>query len=105
MEGISAAHMLVLWLIGANVAAFVAMVVDKESARAGTWRISENTLILLSFIGGSLGALLASRLVRHKTRKQPIASILTFMPVLHLGIGLFWASGIIYPIYPASALP
>tara|TARA_R110000787_G_scaffold127309_1_gene238701 strand:- start:602 stop:895 length:294 start_codon:yes stop_codon:yes gene_type:complete len=97
MTGTEDVRDIVLWLIVANVGAFCLMVWDKEAARIGSWRISEKTLILSSLVGGSIGALCASILARHKTRKQPIATILRAMPLLHAGLALFWAERLMLP--------
>lgn len=55
--------------IAASVLTFVAYALDKSAAEAGRWRISENSLHTLSLIGGWPGALMAQRLLRHKSRK------------------------------------
>jgi uncharacterized membrane protein YsdA (DUF1294 family) len=57
---------------------------DKQAARYGRWRISERTLLTLAFFGGSLGAVSAQRLLRHKTQKEPFRSILKTIAVLHV---------------------
>ena len=69
------------WLIAANIIGFVLMVWDKAKAEAGEWRVAESTLILWSLIGGSLGTLAASKIIRHKTRKQPVATLLLIIPL------------------------
>jgi len=43
---------------------------DKKQAKAGAWRISENSLHLLELMGGWPGALLAQLRFRHKTAKS-----------------------------------
>ena len=54
-----------------SIATFVAYAWDKAAARDRRSRIPERTLHLLSLLGGWPGALVAQRLVRHKTRKLP----------------------------------
>ena len=58
-----------IYLLAANVAAFLVFGIDKWKAVKGRWRIPEKTLILLAAAGGSVGAWLAMRMFRHKTRK------------------------------------
>eukprot|EP00897_Mesotaenium_endlicherianum_P000885 jgi/Mesen1/10798/ME000092S10286 len=40
---------------------------DKESARLGSWRVSEKALILLALVGGGFGGRWAMEKFRHKT--------------------------------------
>ncbi|TXC68994.1 DUF1294 domain-containing protein [Sphingorhabdus soli] len=89
------------WIIAANTVAFVLMVWDKSCARNGRSRIAESTLITWSALGGSIGALAAARIVRHKTRKQPIANILRAMPLVHGLILALWSAGYLDPIATA----
>ena len=56
------------YLIIINLVTFVVYIDDKRRARKKSWRTSEATLVLLAVIGGSVGALLAMLLARHKTR-------------------------------------
>lgn len=50
-----------------SVVTFVAYALDKSAARAGNWRTPESTLLLLGLAGGWPGALVAQRLLRHKS--------------------------------------
>ena len=60
----------VIYLIGINLLTFIIFGVDKRKARKRKWRISEETLIWLSIIGGSIGALVGMSFFRHKTQKR-----------------------------------
>ena len=59
---------LLIFLILVNVVTFCVYVDDKRRAKKRAWRTSESTLVILALIGGSVGALLAMLLARHKTR-------------------------------------
>ncbi|AQQ66426.1 hypothetical protein Mag101_01255 [Microbulbifer agarilyticus] len=65
-----------LYLIG-TLSIFTMLVYgwDKLAALTARRRTSENTLHLLSFIGGWPGALLGQALFNHKTSKQPFRQI------------------------------
>ena len=63
-------RMLVIYLIGINLLTFAIFGIDKWKARKRKWRIPEDTLIWLSIVGGSVGALLGMYLFRHKTQKR-----------------------------------
>ncbi|MGZ8287401.1 MAG: DUF1294 domain-containing protein [Allosphingosinicella sp.] len=58
---------------------------DKRRAVTGAWRVPESTLLGLAAIGGTPGALLACRLFRHKTRKQPFATLLLLIGAVQAG--------------------
>lgn len=57
---------------------------DKHRARRGERRVPEAKLLGLALIGGTPGALLARRLFRHKTRKQPFSNYLYLIGVLQV---------------------
>lgn len=57
-----------LYILFINIISFILMFIDKKKAIKKKWRISEQTLLSLSFIGGSLGTYLAMILFRHKTK-------------------------------------
>jgi len=67
-----------------NVITWLAFWADKERARQGLYRIPERTLLLLALAGGSPAAIHAQQRLRHKTRKQPFATILAGIPVLQV---------------------
>ena len=61
-------HLVLLYLIIVNAAAFLLMLADKLKAKSGAWRIPEATLMGIAAIGGSVGALAGMYLFRHKTK-------------------------------------
>ena len=61
-------HLVLLYFIIVNAAAFLLMLVDKLKAKRGSWRIPERTLIGSALIGGSIGALMGMYTFRHKTK-------------------------------------
>ncbi len=68
--------------LSVNLIAACAFVWDKRKAKKDTWRTSENTLLVLAFLG-PFGAFLSMRLFRHKTRKIKFW-LVPFFLVLHL---------------------
>lgn len=59
---------LLIYLLLINLTGFFAMFLDKQKAKKGKWRISEKTLFLFAFLGGSLGTTLGMNTFRHKTK-------------------------------------
>lgn len=57
-----------------NLWTFAVYGYDKTQSRRGGGRVPERRLLTLAAIGGSPAALLARRLFRHKTRKQPFVN-------------------------------
>lgn len=58
-----------VYLEAINVLTFVIYGIDKYKAKHSKWRISENMLMVLALMGGSVGALFGMYGFRHKTRK------------------------------------
>ena len=59
---------LIAYLLIINAMGLLFMHMDKEKARKNKWRISENTLLTIAALGGSVGSLWGMYLFRHKTR-------------------------------------
>jgi uncharacterized membrane protein YsdA (DUF1294 family) len=78
-----------LYLFLINAATYVAFWIDKTRAQQGGYRISESTLLTLSFLGGSPAAFTARRQLRHKTLKQPFTTRLFVIAALQIG-ALLW---------------
>lgn len=93
---------ILIWLGVANGIAFGLMVVDKRRAEAGTRRISEGTLLGWAWLGGAIGTYAASRLVRHKTRKQPFAAKMVLLCAAEIVLLGLWALDLLDPIVAAA---
>ncbi len=59
-----------------NLVTYQAFRSDKQRAKSNSRRIPERTLLWLAAAGGSIGAIIAQQQLRHKTRKQPFATLL-----------------------------
>ena len=76
-----------VWLV-INLIVFVLYAVDKRRAVRGAWRIPERTLLTGTWLLGGVGAWLAMRLFRHKTKHRafqvsaPIGAILSLLLML-----------------------
>lgn len=58
------------YLLAVNLLTFITYGIDKYKARHNHWRVREASLLLFAAIGGSVGALLAMRVFRHKTQHK-----------------------------------
>lgn len=82
----------VVWLyLIASVLAFVAYALDKSAAQKDQWRIKESTLHFLALVGGWPGALLAQKLLRHKSKKQSFRTKFRITVILNCSM-LYWLS-------------
>ena len=72
-------------LIIINIIAIIVTIHDKHAAVKGNWRVKENTLLLLSALGGAPAMYLTMLLIRHKTQK----------PKFMLGIPLIFIAELI----------
>lgn len=59
-----------LFLMIWNLIVFLVYGLDKGKARKGSRRISEKTLLLMTYVGGGLGAWAGGTHFRHKTQKK-----------------------------------
>lgn len=76
-------------LLAINVLTFATYGIDKFKAKKGWWRISELTLLMLAFVGGSLGAHLAMKTFRHKTQHLKFKLGVPAMMLLHVALGVY----------------
>jgi len=58
---------------------------DKSAAQNDRWRTPENTLHIMSLIGGWPGAMIAQQKLRHKSKKQPFRMIFWVTVLMNCG--------------------
>ena len=79
----------VIYLIIINLIGFYVMWSDKRKAKKGRWRIPENTLFLITLLGGGIGTIVGMYTFRHKTQKIqfvigfPVITILEIMTIIY----------------------
>ncbi|OIO18758.1 MAG: hypothetical protein AUJ23_03080 [Candidatus Magasanikbacteria bacterium CG1_02_32_51] len=67
-----------------NFITFITFGIDKGKAINNNRRVSEKTLWVMSLLGGSLGALLAMKTFRHKTKKLSFQVVLALILALQV---------------------
>ena len=73
------------WIVflAMNLFAFALYGIDKAKAKRGAWRIPEKTLLAAAWLLGGVGAWLAMRTFRHKTKhiafqvSAPVGAVLS----------------------------
>lgn len=81
---------LLYYIIGINILSFLLMGYDKYSAIKKNWRISENSLIGISLLGGSIGSYIGMFIFHHKTKKKrfligiPLCLIINILFLLYI---------------------
>ncbi|MBO1263857.1 DUF1294 domain-containing protein [Proteiniclasticum sp. SCR006] len=56
------------YILFINIFSLIIMHIDKNKARKHRWRVSESSLMILGFLGGSIGLLVGMYALRHKTK-------------------------------------
>lgn len=77
-------------LIALNISTFLLFGFDKAVAGMGATRVPEKILWLALFLGGSLGALSAMNLFRHKTSKLSFQLVMALLVLLQAGLIWVW---------------
>ena len=60
---------IIIYLIVINLIGFYMMWSDKRRAKWGKWRIPEQTLFIVTALGGGIGTIAGMYTFRHKTKK------------------------------------
>lgn len=84
-------HFIIAYLLLVNVATFFTYGIDKYKAKKGKWRISEATLLLMAFLGGSIGAWLGMKAFHHKTMHKKFYIGVPVIIILQIAIMVWFA--------------
>ncbi|MCQ2227366.1 MAG: DUF1294 domain-containing protein [Bacteroidales bacterium] len=82
-------YLVAIYIVLISIITFIAYAIDKRKARKGKWRTPESTLIGLAVVGGSVGALLAMKFLRHKTQHKKF----------YIGVPLIFCIQIVLVVY------
>ncbi|MGB2713217.1 MAG: DUF1294 domain-containing protein [Vicinamibacterales bacterium] len=78
--------------LAASLTAFVLYRADKTAAVSGGRRTPEDTLLVVGLLGGWPGALVAQRLVHHKSRKASFQLLFWMTVVVNCAVlAWFWS--------------
>ena len=81
---------IIIYLLVINLIGFYMMWSDKRRAKWGKWRIPEQTLFIVTALGGGIGTIAGMYVFRHKTKKLkftiglPVILILEIILVVYL---------------------
>lgn len=78
------------YILAINLITFLAFRYDKAQALAKGWRVSEQSLLNMAFVGGTIGAFWGRKVYRHKTRKEPFSTFLQLIAVVQIGALIGW---------------
>ena len=88
--------------LGASVVTFAAYAIDKSAAARGTWRTPESTLHSLALVGGWPGALLAQKLLRHKSSKAKFRAVFWGTVAINVAAFVLLSSPLGRPLWAAQ---
>ena len=81
---------ILLYLLAINIIGFFAMGIDKWKAKNNRWRIPEQTLFIITALGGGIGTIAGMYTFRHKTKKPqftiglPVILVLEIILIIYL---------------------
>jgi uncharacterized membrane protein YsdA (DUF1294 family) len=94
LDNIFSTEVVLYYFVIVNIVTFFLYWKDKRSAKLGGWRVSEASLLIVIFLGGTLAALLAQKFLRHKNRKKSYQSkfliVFTVQLITLLYLGFNW---------------
>lgn len=86
---------ILIWYLTVSLITFAIYGKDKLAAKFDYWRTSENTLHFLSIIGGWPGAMLAHKLIRHKSKKEEFRFLFWVTVIVNIILFTLYLTGIL----------
>lgn len=83
---------LIIYFLIINLIGFLAMYIDKQKAKKGKWRISENSLFILTLLGGWIGTIAGMYTFRHKTKKLKFTVGFPVIAITEVALVIYWAT-------------
>ena len=80
---------ILLYLLMINLIGFLMMWSDKRRAKWGKWRIPEQTIFIVTALGGGIGTIAGMYTFRHKTKKLKFTIGLPVLVILEI-IGIIY---------------
>ena len=75
---------IIIYLIIINLIGFYMMWSDKRKAKWGKWRIPEQTLFIVTALGGGIGTIAGMYTFHHKTKKPKFTIVLPTILILEI---------------------
>ena len=75
---------ILIYLLMINIIGFFMMWSDKRKAKKGKWRIPEQTLFVVTALGGGIGTIAGMYTFRHKTKKLKFTIGLPALVILEI---------------------
>ena len=75
---------ILIYLLMINLIGFFMMWSDKRKAKKGKWRIPEQTLFIVTALGGGIGTIAGMYTFRHKTKKMKFTIGLPALVILEI---------------------
>lgn len=79
-----------IYFFAINLISVLVCTLDKHYAKTHQHRISESTLFLLCFLGGSVGMYLTMKTIRHKTLHKRFMLGIPLIFLFQVAVGLFF---------------
>lgn len=79
-----------IYLIVINLIGSFAMLIDKQKAKHGAWRIPEKTLFIITLLGGGFGTIAGMYLFRHKTKKLYFTIGFPVILITEIALIVYW---------------